>query len=1026
MLRHLRPTLLREQWCGTVLREQWYGGGNRLESLRRMSEKSGSGEGDAKKPWYQSIRDVMNETKEKVGLKDSSKPKDSNESSASEGPSSANGGGGAGSGGGSSSQAGPPATPARAGGGDGNSREGSALIKAPPERRHHKLLVVELNRKPLFPGIYAPVMVNNNAKLIKEILDAKKAGGQAYVGAFLRRPEPHKPPSPEAKAGSQAPKDAAAEQQQQQQQPELMVEVPPPKPAHPQDSLGHLYEVGTFAQVHTILTGEASDSGQLLLLGHRRIKRTEVLSQEPQRVRVEHLRDEPYSNDDILKATSMEVVNTMRDLLHLNPLYGEQFRTLLSLTGSIDLQDMSRLVDAAASLTSGDDVVHQAILEQLSVPERAKSVLLLLKKEVELCKLQQDIREQVEGKIMKEQRRMMLMEQLRSIKKELGLEKDDKSALVQRFQARWEAKADSAPEEVNNAVSDELAKLSGLEPASPEFNVTRNYLDWLTILPWGTHTQEKFDLGHARQVLDDDHYGLEDVKERIMEFIAVSGLRGTAQGKILCLVGPPGVGKTSIGRSIARTLERKYFRFSVGGLYDVAEIKGHRRTYVGAMPGKMVQCLKSVGSSNPLVLIDEIDKLGRGHTGDPASALLELLDPEQNTGFVDHYLDVPVDLSKVLFVCTANVLDTIPGPLLDRMEVIRLSGYSSDEKLAIARRYLEPQAAKDAGVPEGAVRLNDEAMHTLINEYCREAGVRNLKKQLEKVYRKAALRIVKDGSVSVWPVQQQHHHHHQAEPRESEAEEEGSQAEGTDKEPPPAPAAPAFTGETIVVDKEALKPYLGQPPFSQDRFYESCPPGVVMGLAWTAMGGSTLYVEAAQVVTGATDKEASGRGGVMTTTGQLGDVFRESATIAHTFARSYMATKDINNKFLTASAVHVHVPQGATPKDGPSAGCTIVTALLSLALNKPVAPDLAMTGEVTLTGRVLPIGGVKEKILAARRSGVKKVIFPQANRADYDELPAYLKENLSAHFVTHYDEVFKLALEYDGEGAQQPHAAASA
>ncbi|GAX85453.1 hypothetical protein CEUSTIGMA_g12869.t1 [Chlamydomonas eustigma] len=910
---------------------------------------------------------------------------------------------------------------------DGEPSE-NALVVSSPERKHHKVYVVELSRKPLFPGIYTPVMVNKNEKLIKEIMDTKKQGAQAYVGAFLRR-EPKDATKP---LDSTTQTETSASSSLNSSTIDLDSTV---------DPAAQLYEIGTFSQVHTILPGDSADSAQLLLLGHRRIRRTAIVSADPLRVRIEHLRDESYSNNDILKATSMEIVNTMRDLLHLNPLYGEQFRTLLSLSGSIDLQDMSRLVDAAASLTSADDAKLQSILEEVNVPDRASDVLMLLKKEVELCKLQADIRDQVESKITKDQRRMLLMEQLKSIKKELGLERDDKSALLQKFQERWEPRKALAPEDACRVVEEEMAKLGGLEPSSPEFNVTRNYLEWLTALPWGQHSKEIFDVAHAKQVLDEDHHGLEDVKERILEFIAVSRLRGSAQGKILCLVGPPGVGKTSIGRSIARTLHRKYYRFSVGGLYDVAEIKGHRRTYVGAMPGKIVQCLKSTGTSNPLVLIDEVDKLGRGHQGDPASALLELLDPEQNSGFVDHYLDVPVDLSKVLFVCTANTLDTIPGPLLDRMEIIRLSGYASDEKRAIARRYLEPTAALEAGVPSGAASLADSAMELLINEYCREAGVRNLKKQLEKVYRKVALKLVKSDKLEITPLAAQEDQKVKSEEAsaassgqdvsesdgalpnlsagDSSTSQDGQSSETSGSAPSVSQEAEkgptkkseaqqkvSYSGEPLLIDDASLKDYCGQPPFAQDRIYVSTPPGVVMGLAWTSMGGATLYVEAARVH----ESEAKG---AMTTTGQLGDVFRESTAIAHTFARRFLSDVDSENKFFSTAAVHVHVPAGSTPKDGPSAGCTIVTALLSLALNKPVAADLAMTGEVTLTGRILPIGGVKEKVLAARRSGVKLIVFPEANKRDYDELSEDLRRDLTPYFVSHYEQIFKLALQYD-------------
>jgi Lon-like ATP-dependent protease len=448
------------------------------------------------------------------------------------------------------------------------------------------------------------------------------------------------------------------------------------------------------------------------------------------------------------------------------------------------------------------------------------------------------------------------------------------------------------------------------------------------------------------------------------------------------------VGKTSIGRSIAHALERKFYRFSVGGLSDVAEIKGHRRTYVGAMPGKLVQCLKTTGVSNPVVLIDEIDKLGRGYQGDPASALLELLDPEQNSSFVDHYLDVPIDLSKVLFVCTANVLDTIPGPLLDRMEVIRLSGYISDEKVAIARKYLEPAARKASGVPDAAAVLTDAAVVALIEQYCREAGVRNLQKHLDKIYRKVALRVVRASPAAV------------------------SDSSGSAQQQQQAHVTTTVT----TVDAADLNTYVGAPPFPTDKLYDTPPVGVVTGLAWTAMGGSTLYVECTPVETG------PGKAGLKAT-GQLGDVMKESAEIAHTFARGFLLRMAPGNKFLEDTRLHVHVPAGATPKDGPSAGCTLVTALLSAAMGVPVRPKLAMTGEVTLTGRVLPVGGIKEKAIAAKRAGVTDIILPAANRRDFEEVPPEVKEGVTVHYVDTYEQVFQLALQH--MPAEEPAAQAA-
>lgn len=947
-----------------------------------------------------------------------------------------------------------------------NDPAAGALVPSTPEQRNREVFAVALQRRPLFPGSLQPVTVHD-PKLIDEILDLKRSGAQAYVGAFMWKPKVEEGMSAAESAGSESSSSSAASDfpstssYASDQQPASTSSAVPAAdadsaPSDPSSSEAagsspgadtaagpsgqnsdsdfggltsdqQLCEVGTFAQVHTIVPIDPKRA-QLLLLGHRRLKRTKQVQKRPLKVAVEHLKDLPYNtNDDIVKATNMELVATLKDLLAQHPIYREQLQS--SFQFGSDFQDLSRLSDMAAALTSAQEADLQNVLAELSIPDRANAVLLLLKKEIELCKLQADIGKRVEEKISKDQRRYLLMEQLKSIKKELGMERDDKSAMVQKFADRIEPHKDRIPEEARRVIEEEMAKLSGLESASSEFNVTRNYLDWLTAIPWGHYTQERLDIQHAQKVLDQDHYGLEDVKDRILEFIAVGRLRGSTHGKILCLVGPPGVGKTSVGRSIAGALERKYYRFSVGGLSDVAEIKGHRRTYVGAMPGKMVQCLKSTGTGNPMVLIDEIDKLGRGYQGDPASALLELLDPEQNSGFLDHYLDVPVDLSKVLFMCTANVLDTIPGPLRDRMEVIRISGYIADEKVAIARRYLEPQCQKLTGVPSDGISITDDAMYTLITEYAREAGVRSLKQLLEKTYRKVALKLVRGGLSGPTP------RNDQADPAQpgDSVSEHGGVGLGDDdapSQPPPdsttsengvapvenqpldshaaqSPPAVTLTGDytKIVISPDDLKDYVGPPPFTSDRIYETTPPGVVMGLAWTSMGGNSLYIEAAGV------EKGEGKGSLRTT-GQLGDVMKESASIAHTFSRSFLEHKKPGNDFFQTNAIHVHVPAGSTPKDGPSAGCAMITALLSLALDKPVKPDLAMTGEVTLTGRVLPIGGLKEKTLAARRSGVTTLLFPQGNKKDWDELADDVRKGFEVHFADTFEDVYRVALDY--------------
>lgn len=516
-----------------------------------------------------------------------------------------------------------------------------------------------------------------------------------------------------------------------------------------------------------------------------------------------------------------------------------------------------------------------------------------------------------------------------------------------------------------------------LERNSPEFNVTRSYLDWLTSIPWGKLNEDKLHLADAKEQLDKDHYGLDEIKKRILEFIAVGKLRGTVAGKIICLIGPPGVGKTSIAKSIAVALNKSFYRFSVGGLTDIAEIKGHRRTYIGAMPGKPILCLKATQCINPLILIDEIDKLGRGYSGDPASALLELLDPNQNSSFVDHYLDVPVDFSNVLFVCTANDESTIPGPLRDRMEVIRLSGYDIPEKVSIAGKYLVPKAIKESGLligcPNYKVDITDEALEYLVKNYCRESGVRSLEKHIEKVIRKIAYNAV------------------------GEFEKINGNKSFKD-----------MTGHVTISSKD-LEGLIGKPKYAQDTIYDSAdqslPPGIVMGLAWNPLGGSPVFIETAAIPVAMSE---SG-GNVNIITGQLGNVMKESVNIAYTYSRKFVSTINSDNTFFKSHQLHLHVPEGAVEKDGPSAGVAMATSLISISTNVAVKPRLAMTGELSLTGKVLPVGGIKEKVLAARRSGADTVILPLANKRDYDELPEYVKNCVTVHFVNDYQQVYNIA-----------------
>ncbi|XP_027363659.1 lon protease homolog 1, mitochondrial isoform X3 [Abrus precatorius] len=851
----------------------------------------------------------------------------------------------------------------------------SAIVPTYPRPEDYlTVLALPLIHRPLFPGFYMPVFVKD-PKLLAALQESRERQAP-YAGAFLLKDEPEADPSTVSSSDTE----------------KNVYDL------KGKELFNRLHEVGTLAQISSI------HGDQVILIGHRRLRITEMVSEDPLTVKVDHLKDKPYNkDDDIIKATSFEVISTLRDVLKTSSLWRDHVQTYTKHIGDFTYP---RLADFGAAISGANKLQCQQVLEELDVYKRLKLTLELVKKEMEISKIQESIAKAIEEKISGEQRRYLLNEQLKAIKKELGLETDDKTALTGKFRERIEPKREKCPTHVLQVIDEELAKLQLLEASSSEFSVTRNYLDWLTALPWGEYSDENFDVTRAQNILDEDHYGLTDVKERILEFIAVGKLRGTSQGKIICLSGPPGVGKTSIGRSIARALNRKFFRFSVGGLADVAEIKGHRRTYIGAMPGKMVQCLKNVGTANPLVLIDEIDKLGRGHAGDPASALLELLDPEQNANFLDHYLDVTIDLSKVLFVCTANVVEMIPNPLLDRMEVVAIAGYITDEKMHIARDYLEKTTREACGIKPEQVEVTDAALLSLIENYCREAGVRNLQKHIEKIYRKIALQLVRQGEVvdaTVCSAQS-------LEPEKAKIDFDESGQNTIQKEDSELVAKESEedkeietkTIERVLVDKSNLTDFVGKPVFHAERIYDLTPVGVVMGLAWTSMGGSTLYIETTLV------EEGEGKG-TLHLTGQLGDVMKESAQIAHTVARSILLEREPENHFFANSKLHLHVPAGATPKDGPSAGCTMTTSLLSLAMKKPVKKDLAMTGEVTLTGKILPIGGVKEKTIAARRSEVKTIVFPSANRRDFDELAPNVKEGLDVHFVDDYMQIFNLA-----------------
>jgi ATP-dependent Lon protease len=737
-----------------------------------------------------------------------------------------------------------------------------------------------------------------------------------------------------------------------------------------------LYRVGVLARVLRIIPMEQGGA-QVILTMEKRLK-----IEHPVKHAKQLLAKVSYHEDDImlskeLKAYAISIISTIKELLKLNPLFKEELQIFLSHS---DFTEPGKLADFAVALTTASREELQEVLETYDIPERIDKALVLLKKELDLSRLQNTINQKIEVAINKSQKEFYLREQLKTIKKELGIEKEDKLSDREKFESRLKQRV--VPEDVKSVIKEEMEKHSSLEPQSPEFALSRNYLDWLTITPWGMKSPDIHNLKEAEAILEKDHYGLEDVKQRIIEFIGVAKLSGSLKGSILCLVGPPGVGKTSIGKSIARALNRKFFRFSVGGMRDEAEIKGHRRTYIGAMPGKIIQALKYCQTMNPVIMLDEVDKLVSNYHGDPASALLEVLDPEQNVEFLDHYLDVRVDLSDVLFIVTANVLDTIPEPLLDRMDIMRLSGYITEEKLQIAKRYLIPKHRKIMGLKTNQVEFATDTLKELIDGYAREAGVRTLENNIKKILRKVTLKIVR--------VQESHGKTKDAKTPKGKLKKVDTKLASKVQK----------AVQKYNINTKDLKEYLGKPLFHSERFYERTPVGVCMGLAWTSLGGTTLYVEAIKVPGEKTE---------MKLTGQAGQVMKESSEIAWSYLHGNILKYAPGYTFFEKGQVHLHIPEGATPKDGPSAGVTMVTSILSLLTNTPVVDNLAMTGELTLTGRVIPIGGVKEKLVAAKRAGIKNVIFPKDNLRDVDELPAYIKKGIQIHFVNHYDEVFKIA-----------------
>ncbi|NOZ74521.1 MAG: endopeptidase La [FCB group bacterium] len=710
-----------------------------------------------------------------------------------------------------------------------------------------------------------------------------------------------------------------------------------------------LYEFGTLAVVLKVFD-MPDNSKSAIVQGIRRVKILKYVSEAPyHRAIVRAVESHSRENDLELDALMNNLRQTFAELVQVAPNLTEEHTGMLS-----NIQKPSRLADRAISLITVSNREKQSILEELDIKKRVEAAISILTREIQRIKLGEEIQTEVQDEIAKSQREYYLREQMKAIKRELG--EDEGTVELKELEER--IKAAELTEEARKVALKELDRLSKIPTQSPEYSVSRTYIEWLADLPWSKSTEDRIDVKEAFRILDEDHYGLDKVKERVLEYLAVRDLKQRrdpgkpVRGPILCFAGPPGVGKTSLGKSIARAMGREFVRMSLGGVRDEAEIRGHRRTYIGALPGRIIQSIKKAGTNNPVFMLDEIDKLGSDFRGDPSSAMLEVLDPEQNNSFSDHYLEVDFDLSNVMFISTANYRDAIPPALRDRMEILDFSGYIEDEKIKIAQRHLVPKQIKENGLTKSDVSLQEDALKELIRSYTREAGVRNLEREIANVLRKVARDIV----------------------------------EGRRKK--------------VRVTKKKVNEYLGAPRFYSEIAERTEKPGVVTGLAWTAAGGDILFIEASKM-------PGKGR---LTLTGQLGDVMKESATAALSYVRSHTDILGIPEDFHEHTDIHVHVPAGAIPKDGPSAGVSMYTAMVSLLTGKPVVNGVAMTGEITLRGNVLPIGGVKEKVTAAHRAGIKIIILPDHNRKDLEEIPDHIKKDLTFHFAKEIMQVIEVAI----------------
>lgn len=788
-----------------------------------------------------------------------------------------------------------------------NSEYISREIQKNKQNLPEEIFIAPLQEKPFFPGQAVPVMLHH-----KEWLSAfkqLKKNKQKHIGFLYSNPE---------------------------------------KTNHSKtteiETIDSFYDTGTLIYVHDINTKKMDM--QFIAEGIRRFKIEKWINTKPPfRAKISYPEDSLIQDDQKIKARSLAIMNSLKELVKYNPFYAEELNLFLARHNGLEQPEI--LADFATSITSAKPVDKQKVLEIFDLLKRLDKSLELLAQEIGIAKMQFNIQARLEENNYDQQKQYFLRQQLIEIQKELGVGKEGVDKEIQKYQQKLETLKLNT--QATNKIQEEIDRFGVLDNHSPEYSLTRNWLELATSLPWNLSSEDIFDLDKAKKVLDKYHYGLKDIKDRIIEFVALKSFKNQAGGAIICLVGPPGVGKTSIALSIAKVLGRKSFRFSVGGMRDEAEIKGHRKTYIGAMSGKFINALKETQVNNPVIIIDEIDKLASSYQGDPSSALLEVLDPTQNKDFLDNYLDMRFDLSKVLFVCTANTTDSIAEPLLDRMELIHLPGYLIEEKTHIATKYLLPKILNDNKIKKQKINLTKLAMDYLSLYYAREAGVRTLHRLLEKLVRKIAVKLVKEPNLNF----------------------------------------------KITIDN--LEEYLGKKVFDQQEPAKAI--GIVNGLAWTSLGGEILEIEVNSIANG-------DRGFKLT--GQLGEVMEESAQIAYSYLCSEASKFGVKKDYFNKRLVHVHVPDGATPKDGPSAGITMATAMLSLAKNRKIKGTWAMTGEISLTGKVLPVGGLREKLVAAKRAKIKNIIVPKKNIKEISEVPEYVKKGLKIHLVEQYPEVFNL------------------